>query len=350
MPNLFIVAAFDKLVKGTHFTEFVSLRYNGWVRKRLIISALVVLLAGGSAFIWFREATAAVNPQSTESRMFVVSPGEPIRTVAARLEKEGLIRDSLAFFLVVKKQDAETRVQAGDFRLRPSMDAYQILNELQHGSVDVWVTTLEGWRVEEVALKFAQELSIPEQEFLKVAEEGYMFPDTYLFPRDATASTAASIMRNNFDKKVTDEIRNGIASQDLTLEQGIALASIIEREGRTAEDRPVIAGILLNRLKLGQALETDATIQYILGYQSAEKTWWKKAILNVDKEIDSPYNTYKYAGLPPGPIASPGIQSIQAVANPTQTDYYFYIHAPDGSVHYARTFEEHLVNVNTYLR
>ena len=330
--------------------KFVQLRYNEQVRKRLIISAAVLLLGVSLAVVWFREATKAVNPQSTESRMFVIERGEPIRAVAARLENEGLIRDSLAFFLVVKKENAETKVQAGDFRLKPSMDVYQILNELQHGSVDVWITTLEGWRVEELALKLAQELSIPEQEFLKVAEEGYMFPDTYLFPREATASSAATIMRNNFDKKVTEDIRGGIATQGLTVEQGITLAAIVEREGRTAEDRPVIAGILLNRLQAGQALETDATIQYILGYQSNEKTWWKKSILNIDKELDSPYNTYKYPGLPPGPIASPGIQSIQAVASPTNTDYFYYIHAPDGSVHYAKTFEEHLVNVNNYLR
>lgn len=282
--------------------------------------------------------------------MFIVEKGESIRTISSRLKNEGLIREPLAFFLVVKKENAEKKIQAGDFRLKPSMDVYQILNELQHGSVDVWVTTLEGWRVEEVALKLAQELSIPEQEFLKVAEEGYMFPDTYLFPHEATASTAATIMRTNFDEKVTEQIRNGIGAQGLTLAQGITLASIVEREGKTAEDRPVIAGILLNRLKDGQALETDATIQYVLGYQPEQKTWWKKSIYNTDKEIDSLYNTYKYPGLPPGPISSPGIQSIQAVANPTPSNYLYYIHAPDGSVHYAETFEQHLQNVATYLR
>jgi len=300
--------------------------------------------------LWFRDAIEPVNPQSTESKMFVVARGEGVRSISARLQSEGLIREPLAFFLVVKKEDAEKKIQAGDFRLRPSMSVYEILNELQHGSVDVWVTTLEGWRVEEVALKLAQELSIPEQEFLKVAEEGYMFPDTYLFPREATASMAASIMRNNFDSKVTPEIKSGIAAQGLTLAQGVTLASIVEREGRSAEDRPVIAGILLNRMKIGQALETDATIQYVLGYQSTEKTWWKKSIFNTDKELDSRYNTYKYAGLPPGPIASPGIQSIKAVASPTPSNYMFYIHAPDGSVHYAKTYDEHLENVNAYLR
>lgn len=320
------------------------------MQKRIIIAIVLILVIVGIVWVWFREGTQSVSPQNADNKMFVVEKGEGVRSIAARLKNEGLIRDPLVFFLVVKKENAEKKIQAGDFRLKPSMDMYQILNELQHGSVDIWVTTLEGWRVEEVALKLAQELSIPEQEFLKVAEEGYMFPDTYLFPREATASTAATIMRNNFDKKVTSEIKNGIATQGLTLAQGITLASIVEREGRSAEDRPVIAGILLNRLKQGQALETDATIQYVLGYQSTEKTWWKKSIFNSDKELDSRYNTYKYAGLPPGPIASPGIQSIKAVANPTPSNYMFYIHAPDGSVHYAETYDEHLQNVNTYLR
>jgi len=157
-------------------------------------------------------------------------------------------------------------------------------------------------------------------------------------------------MKSNFNSKVTPEIRAGIEAQGLTFDEGLTLASIVEREGRTAEDRPVIAGILLKRLKEGWALETDATIQYLLGYQSEQKTWWKKAIFNSDKEIKSPYNTYKNTGLPPAPIASPGLESLRAVANPTPSNYWFYLHAPDGSVHYGATFEEHQENISRYLR
>lgn len=320
------------------------------MKKRLTILGAIIIVAALVGTVWFREATSPVNPQSTESRIFAVKPGESIRTVASRLKQEGFIRDPLAFFIMVKRRGVEKEIQAGDFRLRPSMSAQEIINELQHGIIDVWITTLEGWRNEEIALKLAQELSVPEQEFLKHAEVGYMFPDTYLFPREASASAVTRIMRNNFDKKVDQSIQNQIVSQGITFREGIILASIVEREGRTDEDRPVIAGILLKRLKEDWALNADATLQYALGYQADDKKWWKKALASEDKKIDSPYNSYTTTGLPPTPISNPGLSAITSVANPTETDYWFYLHDPDGGVHYATTLEEHNQNIDNYLR
>ena len=136
----------------------------------------------------------------------------------------------------------------------------------------------------------------------------------------------------------------------MTLDEVIILASIVEREGKTGIDRPVIAGVLLNRMENGWPLETDATLQYSLGYQSKEKTWWKKELTDEDKQVDSPYNTYKNIGLPPGPIANPGVQAITAVIYPKKTDYMFYLHDTKGNVHYARTLEEHEKNIEMYLR
>jgi UPF0755 protein len=130
----------------------------------------------------------------------------------------------------------------------------------------------------------------------------------------------------------------------------ITLASIIEREGQTNEDRPVIAGILMNRLEAGWPLQADATLQYALGYQSKDKTWWKKTLYDEDKKINSPYNTYANPGLPPGPISNPGLASIQAAIYPKKTDYWYYLHDPAGGVHYAITLEEHNANIAKFLR
>jgi UPF0755 protein len=130
----------------------------------------------------------------------------------------------------------------------------------------------------------------------------------------------------------------------------MVLASLVEREGRTAKDRPVIAGILLRRLKADWPLQVDATLQYALGYQASDKTWWKKELTDDDKKINSPYNTYMNTGLPPQPICNPGMESIQAAIYPTSSEYWYYIHDPTGAVHYARTIAEHEANVAKYLR
>lgn len=316
----------------------------------MLVAGTIVVICIGMVLLWFREAMSSVDPKDVEPKIFVVEKGETIRSIASRLKKDGFIRDPIAFFIEVKKQGTEKAIQAGDFRLNPSMNAYEILSQLQHGMLDIWVTTLEGWRKEEVSLKLAQELSIPEQEFLKVANEGYLFPDTYLFPREATASAVVAIMKSNFDAKVNATVRQDISNQGLTFEQGLVLASIVEREGQSKVDRPVIAGILLKRMKEGWPLETDATIQYAQGYQADQKTWWKKNLLSDDKNIISPYNTYKNTGLPPEPICSPGLESILAVAHPQSSDYWFYLHDPKGEVHYGKTIEEHNQNIVKYLQ
>ncbi len=177
-----------------------------------------------------------------------------------------------------------------------------------------------------------------------------MFPDTYLVPQDATAGAIITLFTAAFDKKVTPEMRADIRASGMTLHEVITLASIIEREGHTDEDRPIIAGILLNRLKAGWPLQADATLQFALGYQSKEKTWWKKVLYDEDKKIDSPYNTYANTGLPPGPISNPGIASIRAAIYPKETSYWFYLHDPSGAVHYAETLDEHNANIAKYLR
>lgn len=316
---------------------------------RLSIFFLVIAASIAFALLWWKDGTSAVNPADETPVMFVVEKGEGVRSIASHLSQEKLIRNPIAFFILVKLMGIDSSLQAGDFRLNRSMDGISIAKELTHGMVDVWVTTLEGWRNEEIAMKLNKDLDIPEGEFLRYAKEGYMFPDTYLIQRTSTPAAIAQLFLDTFNKKVTDQMRADGVKTGLTFNQIITLASIVEREGRTNDDRPIIAGILLKRLKADWPLQADSTLQFILGYQPDQKSWWKKGVDSADKLLNSPYNTYLNTGLPPKPIANPGLAAIKAVIYPVDTPYWFYLHDDKGVAHYAKTLEEHNENIAKYL-
>lgn len=317
---------------------------------RVVVFLLVLIISMGSAFAWWFDSTRAADIADAAPLPFRISAGDGVRTIAANLAEENLIRSPTAFFVLIKLMGIERNLQAGEFRLNRAMDSKTIARELTHGSEDTWITTLEGWRNEEIAAALSKNLDIPESEFLKSAKLGYMFPDTYLVPQDATAGAIIEIFTSAFDKKVTADMKADIRASGMTLNEVLTLASIVEREGHTDEDRPVIAGVLLNRLKAGWPLQADATLQFALGYQSQEKTWWKKTLYDEDKKVNSPYNTYANPGLPPGPISNPGIASIRAAIYPKKTPYWYYLHDPSGGVHYAVTLDEHNANIEKYLR
>lgn len=320
------------------------------VAARFVIFFFILVLVAWGGWFWWQYSIAPVNPQDPTPIILTVSRGEGAKAIAADLEAKQLIHSKTGFYLLIKLLGIEKDLQAGDFRFNKTMDARTIALTMTHGILDIWVTTLEGWRSEEIATELSKDLSIPESQFLSYAQEGYMFPDTYLIPRDATASAVAQMFFDNFNKKVTPQMREDAKKNGLTFAQTITLASIVEREGKTDSDRPVIAGVLLNRIKAGMPLQVDATIQYALGYQPFEKSWWKKELTDDDKKINSSYNTYANPGLPPGPIANPGLASIKAVIYPTQTDYLYYLHDKSGTVHFARTIEEHNANIQKYLQ
>lgn len=319
-------------------------------KTRLVILFALGFLFFGLGLAWWKQAIAPVNQTDKTPQIFVVKRGDGVREIASRLKKQGLIRDQIAFFLLIKKLGIDQSLQAGDFRLNPSMDAKTIAQTLTRGMLDVWITILEGWRSEEIALKLASELSLPESQFLKYTQEGYMFPDTYLIPKEATAAAIVKILKDNFEEKFSKDLQEEAAKRGLTKEEVVILASIVEKEASGDEDRSLIAGILLKRLKKGWPLQADATIQYVLGYQPEERTWWKKNLTNADKAIKSSYNTYQNPGLPPGPISNPGLASIKAVIYPVDSEFWYYLHDSEGEVHFARTIEDHEENVNKFLR
>lgn len=320
------------------------------LKIRLGVLAVVIFLFLTVGLIWWQQGTAPVNPFNKTPKIFVVGKGEGVRTIASRLKKDNLIKDQVAFFLLIKKMGIDQDIQAGDFRLNQAMNAQTVAQTLTKGMVDLWVTILEGWRSEEIALKLASDLQLPESQFLKYSQEGYMFPDTYLIPKEATAAAIAQILKDNFRQKVTEELQKEATKSGLTLKETIILASIVEKEANGEEDRSLIAGILLRRLKSGWPLQADATLQYALGYQPEERTWWKKNLTDLDKKFKSPYNTYLNIGLPPEPIGNPGLASIKAVIYPEKSDFWYYLHDPTGGVHFAKTIEEHEINIDKYLR
>ena len=319
------------------------------MKKNLLALVLFLTMAFG-VFLYYKEGTLPVNNKNKTTKIFVIQRGETVTEIAKNLEKEELIRNKIVFYLVVKQLGIESKIQAGDYRLSPVMNVYEIAKTLTKGTLDIWITIVEGLRKEEIAQIFSRELNIPESEFLKYAQEGYLFPDTYLIPKEASIGAVISILTKNFNKKYSQDLRNKAIRKGLTEKEVITLASLIEREAKFAEDRPKVAGVLLNRLELEMKLDIDATVQYVLGYQSEEKTWWKKSLTFEDLGVDSLYNTYKNKDLPPGPIANPGLAAIEAVLTPVQSNYLYYLSDKDGKMHYAETFEGHNENIRKYLR
>ncbi len=309
--------------------------------RKIIVWLILILLIFLAAKGWWNGQLAAVSSDQA-TKVFVIKKGESVGSIADRLQKEGLIRSGLAFKAALKLQKDRVHIEAGDFKLSPSMTAYEVIASLSKGSLDKWVTLLEGWRVEEMAQKLNEELGADKEDFLRVAKEGYMFPDTYLFNKEATALDIASVLKSTFNQRLSDDLQRKIQAQGLTVPQGVILASIVEREGRSDGVRTQIAGILLKRFKIGMALNADATIQYALGYQPKEKSWWKRNLTSDDLKITSPFNTYLHAGLPPAPISNPGLASLKAVANAdSSTPYLYYYHDSKGNSYYAKTLDEH---------
>jgi len=327
-------------------------------KKKPLIFALLFLILILTPVLLNKYYNYLLEPRSKEetSQIFVIKPGQPVTQIAQNLEEAGLVKNALAFRLLVAQMGIAQNIQAGDFRLSPDKTSREIATELTHGAIDVWITLPEGMRIEEQAARLEEKLKFGSNEkyqfdkgqYIKTAQEGYMFPDTYLVAKDATAADIAQRLRQTFDEKVATLLAKGKES-NLTEEEVLILASLVERESKSPRERPIIAGILLNRLNTGMALQVDATIQYAKGYDSNENTWWGQVTPSEYETVKSRFNTYLYPGLPPAPIANPGLESLQAAAEPAQTEYFYYLHDAEGKVHYATTAEEHNQNIQDFL-
>jgi UPF0755 protein len=299
-------------------------------------------------FAWWQNGLQAVNTLDKSTKIFIVKNGEGVREIANNLKTNGLIKDPIVFFLLTKTENLDKKIQAGNFQLSPSMNAQTITTNLTHGILDIWTTIPEGLRATEIAAVLKAKIPSYNESWVTElqANEGYLFPDTYLIPKDADINMIVTLMKNNFQKKF-DSVKD-TKTTVLTQAQTITVASIIEREAVFAEDRPLVASVFMNRLNIGMALGSDPTVQYAVGYQADTKTWWKKDLTADDLVIDSPYNTRKNAGLPPAPISNPGLSSIEAALTPAKTNYLYFFSDKQGHLHFATTIEGHNANIKKY--
>lgn len=327
------------------------------LRLKLIIILFILIIAAPLALLKYYNYLLTPVSSNETSRRFVIKPGQPFMQIAQNLEKEKLIRSAIAFRLLVAQLGITTKIQAGDYQIPENLSSQELAKLLTFGALDIWVTFPEGQRIEQQAENLVDKLKTVDNEkyqfdnedYIAQAEEGYMFPDTYLISKEASASAAAEKLRSTFEAKVPKSLLEKGLQNNLTQNQVVILASLIEREAKTNEERGVIAGILLNRLKAGMPLQVDATVQYAKGYDIANKTWWPGVTPEDYRSVKSPYNTYLHAGLPPGPICNPGLDSITAAVKPADTDYFYYLHDNKGKIHYAKTGEEHQQNIQKYL-
>jgi UPF0755 protein len=326
----------------------------------LIAVGLIVVLG---VFIWWKENTKPVST-NTEVSDFVITKGTNAEKVGQQLYEKGFIKSPLAFKFYVQLFDKTQKIQAGQFKLSPSYTMTQVVDALSKGPTELWVTIPEGLRREEVAEKVITALELKGEDaetfridFLKQTEglEGMLFPDTYLFARDANAQKVVSTLKNTFDKRIAD-LGGDVPATGYSTNQIIVLASILEREtkNKDPEERPTVAGIYYNRLKLGMPLQADATLQYAIANDKCQmangkcEDWWP-TVFREDYTFKSPYNTYANNGIPPKPISNPGLSSLKGAVHPIKTDYLFYIHDKEGVIHYAKTLLEHNKNAADYI-
>ena len=319
-------------------------------KKLLYLVIFLIVPLFPAAYFYYGYALDLKNSSDETPLPFVVEQGQGVEEIAKNLEGVGLVRSGALFQLYASLSDLSSRLQAGEYQIPQNSNVREVAELLQHGTFEEKLTFIEGWRREEfaeaISAKFkVQNSKLTGADFLRETGglEGYLFPDTYFISTETTAEELVKMMRENFEEKVGQP-----ELKELTLDEVVILASIVEREGAAVEDKPIVAGVLFNRFLGGMALQVDATVQYALGYQ--EGGWWKKNLTLGDLEIDSPYNTYKNPGLPPAPICNPGLASLEAVLNPAGTDYWYYISDSEGRMHFAETIEQHNENVVKYLR
>ena len=348
----------------------------------IVITTLVFILATGSAWIWFDQSVSAVDESNTV-KDFTIESGDSVQAIAERLADAQLIRSPLAFRLYVLLEGLTSNLQAGQYAVSSSSDAWSIAKQFAGGeglTREITVVIPEGLTNVELADLLAEKFLaaaqlrdpavtktqlagqlltafsvadsrqiIPGQnyDFLRTKPsaqslEGYLFPDTYRFYRDAQPAEIVERLLDNFDQRVPESIRNQASSIGRSFYDVLILASILERELTTKTDRQLAADLFWRRLDAGIALQSDATVNYVTGKKALQPT-------NADLSVDSPYNTYQQPGLPPGPINNPGLESIEAALSPTPNDFWYFLTDSKGQTHFAKTLAEHNANKAKYL-
>jgi UPF0755 protein len=344
------------------------------MKKIIILILILIVIAAVKGWFIF----APPSSDATE-KVFVIAKGERVSEISQRLKEQNFIKNEFIFECYAWLQNLGSKFQAGEYKLRQNMSLAEIVKILTSGkSVEERdIKIIEGWNNREIADYLEKEGVIDKDDFLKITMnqeseianyeflkdrpegatlEGYLFPDTYRIykeipqdlrgEKDAETALADHIigkMLDNFDKKLTAGLREEIVRQKKTIFEIVTIASILEKEVKSDEDRAMVADIFWRRLEAGMPLQADSTVNYVTGKSNV------RASVD-DLQIDSPYNTYKYKGLPKGPISNPGLGAIKAAIYPKSNDFWYFLTTDDGKVIYAKNFDEHKANKAKYLK
>lgn len=307
------------------------------------------------------ELKTPLNTKGTEQQ-FQVEQGESVNSIANRLEVSGFISSAQAFYDYAVYTGIDLTIQSGDFTISPAQSTIDIAKILQKFSpADATLVILPGWRMEEIAASLPTSgLEIAPEAFFSAAAnppqvlafispttmEGFFFPDTYIVPRSTTPEQLLDVIARNFVQHLASDLMTGFEDQGLSVYQAVILASIVEREAIHAEESAMVASVYLNRFSIGMKLDADPTVQYAVGYNPTQGTWWTSPLSLTHLELDSPFNTYIYPGLPPAPISNPSIEALYAVAYPEVSSYYYFRARCDSSGYhsFASTLEEQVAN------
>ncbi|MEX2442552.1 MAG: endolytic transglycosylase MltG [Alkalispirochaeta sp.] len=332
-----------------------------------VLLGIVLLLATGAVWYgWNLMSTPAVSHGIAPSPVVIeIERGQSVRSVGRWLEKEGLVPRAALFEAYVRWTGTAGRIQAGRYSLDPALTPRDYVNQFVAGDAiidDIVVSIPEGWSLFDIEVYFENLGLFPKERFQQAAVmqeryrnfplldhleddtilDGYLFPDTYRVFPDSTPESIVVRMVTTFHDRMSSELLDEIRRQDRTIHDVLSLASIVQKESATDGEMPLVAGVFWNRLQMGMRLESDATVNYVLGTRKLQPTF-------ADTEIDHPYNTYENYGLPPGPVGNPGLPAIRAAVYPAEHDYLFFLHKPDREIVPSRSFAEHLENKARYL-
>ena len=316
-------------------------------RKVAIIGGIIIVAAIGIAVFVYQRQFAAPQ-KTTEEERIVVNLATTEAELIPKLKEQGYIRSEWAFNYVLEKKGWQGKIKPGGYMVSKGMNAWQLADMLVNHPYQKWVVIPEGLRATEIAEKLQEELNwsnLAKGEFLVEAREGYLFPDTYLLNLDYTGTDVAKRMKSQFDEKTADLFKQAVI-KNIRNDTLMVLASLVQREAASKKEMPIIAGVIWNRWLKDMPFQIDATVQYALGEPG---NWWP-IIKPEDYKLDSPYNTYLHKGRPPSPICNPGLAAINAVINSEDSEYLYYLHDSEGQIHLAKTYEEHLENIERYLK
>ena len=329
-----------------------------WKRWAMLASVLLVLVMG-SMYLAFGASSVPKSSHDPDQKIYItVKPGMDADAIAGQLLAHGVIDSKFSFWWQVKTGGLQDKFKAGTYLLHPGMKTEDAIGKLISGeTTSIKFTIPEGFGIKEIAERLSDEGLVDKEKFLKLAKdyapydyvekheharyaaEGFLFPDTYEIQSDVSEKEIMAMMAQDFDQRLTKKLRARAEEMNLSIYDLVTLASLVEKEARYEEDRPIIAQVFFKRLRIGMPLQSDTTLQYLLDAP-------KEDVSIADTKMESPYNTYQNYGLPPGPIASPGMATIEAVLYPADTDYLYFVADRQGHNHYSNTYAEHLAIVD----